>query len=243
MVFINWVWGQDLTGQQWSRLQVVQESRQLPLLASLQVRPHQPQGLDTNTLFRVLSSDFVQQSPSWPAPAPRGWKVLPKTGVETCRRHQSRSLQCQKILNAGILFRGAWRLPPLQAGDQLQVQDQHGYSPRQWSKTGVVDEAEGFDSLVSSVSSASNRLLHSRKPSPLILSCYSLHHLQSPHLALLGQIQQSLQPKQLLLKVPVLQCQSTLLLPQCQLSWSRDQEINKATHSRSHNSLYLRMVT
>ena len=44
--------------------QVVQESRQLPLLASLQVRPHQPQGLDTNTLFRVLSSDFVQQSPS-----------------------------------------------------------------------------------------------------------------------------------------------------------------------------------
>ena len=49
------------------------------------------------------------------------------------------------------LFRGAQQLPPLQAGDQLQVQDQHGYSPRQWSKTGVVDEADGFDSYLVSL--------------------------------------------------------------------------------------------
>ena len=76
----------------------------------------------------------------------------------------------------------------------------------------------------------------------LHLSWYSPYNLQSPHLALLGQIQHSLQPTQLL-KVPVVQYQSTLLLPQCQLSWSRDQEISTATHSRSHPSLYLRMVT
>ena len=46
------------------------------------------------------------------------------------------------------LFRGAWQLPPLQTGDQLWVLDQHGYSPRQWSKTEVVDEADGFDSYL-----------------------------------------------------------------------------------------------
>jgi len=49
------------------------------------------------------------------------------------------------------LFRGAWQLPPLQTGDQLWVLDQHGYSPRQWSKTEVVDEADWFDSYLISL--------------------------------------------------------------------------------------------
>ena len=149
-----------------------------------------PTTRDTNTLVRVLSSDFVQQSPSWPAPAPLGWKVLPKTwrnAVDT----RAGAYSVRKYLMQERLFRGAWQLPPLQTGDQLWVLDQHGYSPRQWSKTEVVDEADWFDSYL----------------------------------------------------VPVVQYQSTLLLPQCQLSWSRDQEISTATHSRSHPSLYLRMVT
>ena len=35
--------------------------------------------------------------------------------------------------------------------DQVQVQDQHSNSPRQWSKTGVVVEAGGFDSYLISL--------------------------------------------------------------------------------------------
>ena len=54
----------------------------------------------------------------------------------------------RKYLMQERLFRGAWQLPPLQTGDQLWVLDQHGYSPRQWSKTEVVDEADGFDSYL-----------------------------------------------------------------------------------------------
>lgn len=60
----------------------------------------------------------------------------------------------RKYLMQERLFRGAWQLPPLQTGDQLWVLDHHGYSPRQWSKTEVVDEADWFDSyLVSLVGS------------------------------------------------------------------------------------------
>ena len=57
----------------------------------------------------------------------------------------------RKYLMQERLFRGARQLPPLQAGDQLQVQDQHSYSPSQWSKTEVVDEADGSDSYLISL--------------------------------------------------------------------------------------------
>ena len=91
---------QDLTSWQWRATSMLGRlfKRAASCLYSL---TWAPTTRDTNTLVRVLSSDFVQQSPSW-----------------------------------------------LQTGDQLWVLDQHGYSPRQWSKTGVVDEADGFDSYL-----------------------------------------------------------------------------------------------
>ena len=61
------------------------------------------------------------------------------------------------------LSRGAGQLPPLQPGDQVQVQDQHGNSSRQWSKTGVVIEAEGFDSYLISLDGSRQLTKRNRK--------------------------------------------------------------------------------
>ena len=61
------------------------------------------------------------------------------------------------------MSRGARQLPPLQAGDQVQVQDQHGNSPRQWSKSGVVVEAEGFDSYLVSLDGSRQLTKRNRK--------------------------------------------------------------------------------
>ena len=55
------------------------------------------------------------------------------------------------------------QLPPLQPGDQVRVQDQYGNSPRQWSKTGVVVEVEGFNSYLISLDGSRQMTKRNRK--------------------------------------------------------------------------------
>ena len=49
------------------------------------------------------------------------------------------------------LSKGSRHLPPLQVGDHVLVQDQHGNNPRQWNKSGVVVEVGTHDSYFVSV--------------------------------------------------------------------------------------------
>ena len=49
------------------------------------------------------------------------------------------------------LSRGSRQLPPLKPGDHVLIQDQHGNSPKQWSKTGVIIEVGPYDSYIVSV--------------------------------------------------------------------------------------------
>ena len=49
------------------------------------------------------------------------------------------------------LSKGSRHLPPLQVGDHVLIQDQHGNNPRQWNKSGVVVEVGTHDSYFVSV--------------------------------------------------------------------------------------------
>ena len=61
------------------------------------------------------------------------------------------------------LSRGARQLPPLKPGDQVQVQAQHGNSPRVWSKTGVIVDVGEFDSYVVSLDGSRQLTKRNRK--------------------------------------------------------------------------------
>ena len=61
------------------------------------------------------------------------------------------------------LSRGPRQLPPIHPGDQVQLQDQHGNTPRQWSKTSVVVEAGGFDSYLISLDGSRQLTKRNRK--------------------------------------------------------------------------------
>ena len=61
------------------------------------------------------------------------------------------------------LSRGARELPPLKPGDQVQVQAQHGNTPRVWSKTGVIVDVGEFDSYVVSLDGSRQLTKRNRK--------------------------------------------------------------------------------
>ena len=57
----------------------------------------------------------------------------------------------RKFTMQETLSRGSRQLPPLKPGDHVLIQDQHGNSPKQWSKTGVIIEVGPYDSYIVSV--------------------------------------------------------------------------------------------
>ena len=90
-------------------------------------------------------------------------KFFPRQEWRQAADTRSEAYSKRKFSMQERLSRGARQLPPLQPGDQVQVQDQHGNSPRQWSKTGVVIEAEGFDSYLISLDGSRQLTKRNRK--------------------------------------------------------------------------------
>ena len=63
-------------------------------------------------------------------------------------RKREDSFLKRHYLKAENLERGAKLLKDLKTGDHVYIQEQHGSSPRKWSKSGVVVEVMGHDSFL-----------------------------------------------------------------------------------------------
>ena len=73
---------------------------------------------------------------------------LAQSKWEELARKREDSFLKRHYLKAEKLESGAKALKALNVGDNVYVQDQHGISPKKWSKSGMVVELLGFDSYL-----------------------------------------------------------------------------------------------
>ena len=78
-----------------------------------------------------------------------------KEWTELAKRREQSFLK-RHYLKVEDLSKGAKRLKPLNQGDHVYIQDQHGKTPTRWNKSGVVLECLNNDSYLVKVDGSNN---------------------------------------------------------------------------------------
>ena len=70
----------------------------------------------------------------------------------------------KRILDKAVqLTKGSKQLPALKLGDHVHIQDQHGNTPKQWNKTGVIVEVGKYDDYLISIDGSRHVTKRNRK--------------------------------------------------------------------------------
>ena len=83
------------------------------------------------------------------------WRLAAKAREDALAKTRSRAQE--------RMTHGSRNLPPLQPGDRVYIQDQHGNTPKQWNKTGVVIEVGPHHSYQVSVDGSRSVTKRNRK--------------------------------------------------------------------------------
>ena len=90
-------------------------------------------------------------------------KFFPRQEWRQAAEAREQSLAKRRFTAQEKLSKGTRDLPPLSPGDHVFIQDQHGNTPKQWSKTGVVIEAGPYHSYHVSVDGSRTITKRNRK--------------------------------------------------------------------------------
>ena len=90
-------------------------------------------------------------------------KFFPRQEWRQAAEAREQSLAKRRFTAQEKLSKGTRDLPPLSPGDHVFIQDQHGNTPKQWNKTGVVIEAGPYHSYHVSVDGSRTITKRNRK--------------------------------------------------------------------------------
>ena len=87
-------------------------------------------------VFGRVLRDFLPLQPG---------KFIPRKEWQQAAESREKSYSKRILDKATQLSRGTKQLPPLQLGDHVYIQDQHGRTPKQWNNTGIIVEVGKYN--------------------------------------------------------------------------------------------------